>query len=123
MDVAAGPVDPHRCKLRGLSRQLVACYIASMSIRLAAAALLVLSAFPSPGIADCTCRAKGVVAEQGEVLCLATPQGPRMARCDKVLNNSSWTFLQAPCPVLGDITPAERALRRLADAGPQPERR
>lgn len=52
----------------------------------------------SPAAADCTCRGPGVVAHHGQTICLHTPDGPRLARCDMVLNNSSWTFLPAPCP-------------------------
>ena len=48
--------------------------------------------------ADCTCRGPGVVAHHGETVCLHTPMGPRLARCEMVLNNSSWTFLPDPCP-------------------------
>lgn len=66
--------------------------------RLLALSAVALAVLASAAAADCTCRAKGVLAEQGEVVCLATPQGERMARCDKVLNNSSWTFVDRPCP-------------------------
>jgi hypothetical protein len=31
-------------------------------------------------------------------VCLKTPSGPRLARCEKVLNNSSWKFLPDACP-------------------------
>ena len=83
-------------------------------------ALVAVAALPSAAAADCTCRAKDVRAEQGEVVCLATPQGERMARCDKVLNNASWTFLETPCPPRAVSSPAARALTRLAAAAPPP---
>lgn len=63
---------------------------------LATAALAAASI--SPASADCTCRAPGFVAHHGETVCLNTPQGPRLARCEMVLNNSSWKFLQDGCP-------------------------
>ncbi len=74
----------------------------------------------APASADCTCRSRDVVASEGEVVCLNTPFGQRLARCDKVLNNSSWTFLQDGCPALSrtltpspTLTPARHALARL----------
>ncbi len=65
-------------------------------------------------LADCTCRSRDVVANEGEVVCLTTPLGQRLARCDKVLNNTSWTFLQDACPTTS-LTPApvSHALARL----------
>lgn len=67
----------------------------------------------TPASAGCTCRAKDVVANEGEVVCLNTPLGQRLARCDKVLNNTSWTFLGA-CPAVSQIpTPARHALAQL----------
>jgi hypothetical protein len=82
--------------------------------------IVAVAALTSAAAADCTCRAKNVVASQGEVVCLATPQGERMARCDKVLNNASWTFLEGPCPapVLAGPSPDARSLERLAAAAP-----
>ena len=47
---------------------------------------------------NCTCRAKGTDYEVGALICLSTPDGSTMARCEMVLNNTSWTFLKAPCP-------------------------
>jgi len=74
---------------------------------------LVVSA--SSASADCTCRSRDVVANEGEVVCLNTPLGQRLARCDKVLNNTSWTFLQGACPTASrtPLTPARHALVRL----------
>ena len=81
-----------------------------------ALATLALAVLPSTAAADCTCRARGVVAEQGDVVCLATPQGERMARCDKVLNNSSWTFLERPCPRPALSSTSDQTPNRLAAA-------
>jgi hypothetical protein len=67
---------------------------------LASAAVVVLvGAVSSSASADCTCRARdGIRATLGETICIPTPSGTRLARCDQVLNNTSWTFLDAPCP-------------------------
>ena len=68
----------------------------------------------APASADCTCRSQDVVANEGEVVCLNTPLGQRLARCDKVLNNTSWTFLQGACPTASrTLTPTRHALARL----------
>lgn len=46
---------------------------------------------------DCKCRYLDGEAKQGEFRCLKTGDGFRLARCEMVLNNSSWKFLQATC--------------------------
>jgi hypothetical protein len=61
-------------------------------------AAVLTGAASSPANADCTCRGPGVVAKHGQTVCLRTPAGLRLARCEMVLNNSSWTFLPEPCP-------------------------
>ena len=47
---------------------------------------------------NCTCRADGVEATIGQTVCLKTPGGMRLARCEMVLNNTSWKFLDGACP-------------------------
>jgi len=47
---------------------------------------------------NCTCRAEGVEATLGQTVCLKTPAGLRLARCEMVLNNTSWKFLDGACP-------------------------
>ena len=64
-------------------------------VPIVAAAIAVLSSAPAQ--ADCTCRAQGRVFEQGQAVCLSTPDGLRIATCGMVLNNSAWEFSQAPC--------------------------
>ena len=60
-------------------------------------AILCLLPTLSFGAPECSCRSKGVVAYEGQIICLQTPNGPQLARCEKVLNNTSWRFLQRPC--------------------------
>ncbi len=48
--------------------------------------------------ADCRCVANGVRFDLGQVACIKLPIGTRLARCEKVLNNSSWTVLRNECP-------------------------
>ena len=46
---------------------------------------------------NCKCRYAGGEAAQGELRCIKTSEGLRLARCEMVLNNSSWTMLQEKC--------------------------
>lgn len=50
-----------------------------------------------PALADCTCRALGRDFDLGRSVCLQTPNGPRLAVCAMVLNNTSWRFSEMPC--------------------------
>ncbi len=45
----------------------------------------------------CLCRFAGTNYQQAECACLPTSDGPRLACCGKVLNNSSWMFMGASC--------------------------
>jgi hypothetical protein len=54
---------------------------------------------------ECTCRYKGEDVIEGQTACIATANGPSLARCEKVLNNTSWTILDQPCPT-ANYTPA-----------------
>lgn len=56
--------------------------------------------------AECTCRANGTDYILGEVICLKG----RLARCDTVLNNTSWTLLPSGCPQAGVIPREKRML-------------
>lgn len=65
-------------------------------------AMLITTAHADP---DCTCRGPdGRRYGQGETVCLQSPAGPRVARCEMALNNSSWTFTDAACPRPGPIS-------------------
>lgn len=48
---------------------------------------------------SCTCRYKGSDYGIGESICLKSPDGMKMATCSMVLNNTSWKFSNAPCPL------------------------
>ncbi|MEO0980112.1 MAG: hypothetical protein AAFY24_22805 [Pseudomonadota bacterium] len=48
---------------------------------------------------SCTCRYKGSDYGIGESICLKSPNGMKMATCSMVLNNTSWKFSNAPCPL------------------------
>lgn len=45
----------------------------------------------------CTCKFVGGDVKQGDTACISTAQGKSLARCEMVLNNTSWTILNQPC--------------------------
>ena len=60
----------------------------------------------------CTCRYQGEDFVLGEEVCMDRTTGSTMARCEMVLNNTSWKFTEAPCPVTnvlptGEFEPTE----------------
>ncbi len=61
-------------------------------------AVLFLACSAGQGFAhSCTCKYLGGDAKQGETRCIKTASGPKLARCEMVLNNSSWTVLDEKC--------------------------
>ena len=48
--------------------------------------------------AECACRAEGRTFSLGQTTCLRTSEGPRLAQCGMVLNNTSWRFTDRNCP-------------------------
>jgi hypothetical protein len=47
----------------------------------------------------CTCKYAGGDVKQGETACIKTSKGKSLARCEMVLNNTSWKVLDQPCDV------------------------
>jgi len=62
------------------------------------AALAVAVPAVGHGETTCTCRYAGQSFALGSCACIVNSSGARVACCDKVLNNSSWTFTGATCP-------------------------
>jgi hypothetical protein len=50
-----------------------------------------------PQNAPCTCRAQGRDFLVGEMVCLRTAGGDRLATCSMALNNTSWSVGESPC--------------------------
>lgn len=46
----------------------------------------------------CMCVANGSLTREGEVACIRTPQGRRMALCNKVINLLNWQVSETACP-------------------------
>ena len=55
----------------------------------------------------CTCRFQGEDFVLGEEVCMDRSTGSTMARCEMVLNNTSWKFIETPCPVTKLLPPEE----------------
>lgn len=61
-------------------------------------ASILLTGLPAFAGVKCVCRANGTTFEEGQVACLKLPSGNRLARCERVLNNTSWKMLGEGCP-------------------------
>ncbi len=74
--------------------------------------------------ADCRCRGSdGLSFGQGELACIKTAKGLRLARCEMVLNNSSWTVVRDDCPTaMATPVPSLRAIEIVAATAPSAER-
>ena len=68
----------------------------------AALALAATSAFADPH-----CLANGKSFQIGQVACLTLAGQSHLARCDTVLNNTSWKKIQGDCP--GTLAPHQPA--------------
>ncbi len=47
--------------------------------------------------ADCVCLYRGGEVKEGQTACINTVAGNRLARCGKVLNNTSWFVTDQAC--------------------------
>ena len=57
--------------------------------------------FSGPATAgeSCNCVANGQRVELGQLFCIRTASGKQfLARCERVLNNTSWKRVQDSCP-------------------------
>ncbi len=81
-------------------------------------ALAPLPALASDARIPCSCRYAGTKFTVGTVTCLHTPKGARLARCDMVLNNTSWTFLKDGCPISRRATDENFEMPEAGDASP-----
>jgi hypothetical protein len=70
------------------------------------AASLLVGAAGAHTTHPCPCRYAGGVAPPGAVVCIEVDGKRSLARCEMVLNNSSWRFLDRPCPIASPTRPA-----------------
>jgi len=57
----------------------------------------------------CRCRFQGTAYRLGDTVCMNTPLGVQFARCDLILNNTSWIPTGTPCTMSRLNTPAQTA--------------
>jgi len=71
-----------------------------MRITTTSCALILSAGLSATALADenCTCRGNGQDVPEGQTVCLKTASGMKLARCERVLNNTSWTILDSDCP-------------------------
>jgi hypothetical protein len=55
-------------------------------------------------VIPCRCRFRGTEYRLGEMVCMQTPQGTVLTRCDLFMNNTSWIPTEQQCTISG--TPA-----------------
>ncbi len=93
---------------------------ARMPLLLFAVSLLPVEAMAQQSNIPCTCRYQGEDFELGQEICLKSPSGGAIARCEMMLNNTSWKFTKTPCPVADAVTinPSETAVSIDADRSP-----
>lgn len=53
----------------------------------------------------CECRYFGNYIPVGSKICMNTPNGARMAKCEMMLNNPTWQFEDDECPLAYNLTP------------------
>jgi hypothetical protein len=49
----------------------------------------------------CLCRYQGAAYRLGDTVCMNTPLGRQLTRCDLFLNNTSWVPTGVPCATSG----------------------
>lgn len=77
-----------------------------MDRRIALVVVGLVATTPSGAVlAECQCRGNGTFYDQGEVACIRTNAGPKLARCEMALNIATWTIVGDGCPSAGR-TPA-----------------
>jgi hypothetical protein len=88
--------------------------VQSAAYALMALAMSAASAFAAP---DCQCVSKGQRVDLGTVICLeVSPSVRYLARCERVLNNTSWKKLDEGCPSARLCIP-DTTVERMVHAG------
>jgi hypothetical protein len=85
--------------------------------------VLVLATIAAPFVAplpagagpECRCRSAGQMFEHGQLACIKTNAGVKLARCDMAQNVASWTIVGDACPQ-ANATPLPRPAAAIAAA-------
>ena len=59
----------------------------------------------------CRCRFQGTAYRLGDTVCMTTHLGVQFARCDLILNNTSWIPTGVPCTMSRLNVPAEPGMQ------------
>ncbi len=81
------------------------------------------SFFPIGANADCECRSNGQIFKQGQLACIRTNAGMKLARCDMSQNVSSWAIVRDDCPSTNNTplpAPVTIVASDLSDGPPRP---
>lgn len=73
-----------------------------------AAMILAMAPLTAAAGENCTCRYSGGEVAEGMTACIKTPNGMALARCERVLNNTSWKMLDQACPFAESSPSGER---------------
>jgi hypothetical protein len=69
-------------------------------------------------VIPCRCRFRGNAYRLGDTVCMSTPLGVQLARCDLLLNNTSWVPMGVPCTM--SLLPARHAVDGQASSAADP---
>jgi hypothetical protein len=76
-------------------------------------AVLIGAAGVLPALGDsdeCRCRGSdGRIFYDGDLACIKTAKGPKLARCEMALNNTTWTISADDCPEARQFSPVRLA--------------
>jgi hypothetical protein len=61
--------------------------------------LFFLFLLPATAHADCKCLFDGGEVKEGELACIKTADGPKLARCGKSQNVTSWVVTEDDCEI------------------------
>jgi hypothetical protein len=75
-------------------------------------------AAPTPSLAAQACLANGKSFPVGQTACLTLDGESHLARCDMVLNNTSWTRIKDECP--GEVPKPHPTSLSTPTPGPTP---
>jgi hypothetical protein len=86
---------------------------------LIAALVMIASGLPALGgdSDECRCRGSdGQIFHEGDLACIKTAKGPKLARCEMALNNTTWTVVRDDCPTALGFSPVRLATIVVPDA-------
>lgn len=74
------------------------------------------------GERKCQCVANGTSYEEGQLVCLRLGAAPYTARCERFLNNTTWTKVRDGCDAMSMSEPSESVHQTLFEVADLAER-